>query len=295
MSGWRGTALSSKVHLGVEGQHVPLAGHDERVDLGQRGVGRLESAVQVHQELDRLLEGVAGESELEGQVPGLEAGEPGGRVDPFLEDELGVLGGDLFDLHAALGRGHDDGAFLLPVDDDAEIKLPGDAQRLFDEQPFDDFALRTGLVGDERHPQDLSGQGPRFLHRLGDLDAASLAAPPGVDLGLDDDRRADLEGDLFGLVRRFRQLAAGDGDPVLAENVLGLILVDFHDYSPSVPLCCRDRIEPSIDSDRTEAVPARPSGMGPVLSEGERARRRRQEPQPIAVFYSTRYFFFPSS
>ena len=159
MSGWRGTALSSKFILASSASTFPWLGDDERVDLGQRGVGRLEGPVQVRQELDRLLEGVAGESELEGQVPGLEAGEPDGRVDPFLEDELGVLGGDLFDLHPAFGRGHDDRALPLPVDDDAEVELPGDAQRLLDEQPLDDLALRPGLVGDERHAENLAGQG----------------------------------------------------------------------------------------------------------------------------------------
>ena len=35
MSGWRNRALSSKVDLGVERQHLALRRHDQRVDLGQ--------------------------------------------------------------------------------------------------------------------------------------------------------------------------------------------------------------------------------------------------------------------
>ena len=49
MSGWRKTALSSKLSLQSSASTSPLVGDDQRVDLGQRGI-------LVEEELDEVLE-----------------------------------------------------------------------------------------------------------------------------------------------------------------------------------------------------------------------------------------------
>ncbi len=71
---------------------------------------------------------------------------------------LGSLGGDLFDFHAAGGRGHEDGLAVRAVEHDAEVELALDGQRLFDQQALHDAAFGTGLVGDQRHAQDFFGE-----------------------------------------------------------------------------------------------------------------------------------------
>ena len=69
-----------------------------------------------------------------------------------------------------------------------------------------------------------------LVGRLGELDAAALAAAAGVDLRLDDDdAAAEPRGDLAGLGGVERDLAARHGHAVAREDRFGLILVDFHE------------------------------------------------------------------
>ena len=72
MSGWRAEGVVVEVHLGVEGQDVALPGDEERVDLGERGVRPFEGLVQAGDEPTALLERLARQAELEGELPGLE-------------------------------------------------------------------------------------------------------------------------------------------------------------------------------------------------------------------------------
>ena len=61
-----------------------------------------------------------------------------------------------------------------------------------------------------------------------ELDAAAFAAAAGVDLRLDDDRHAQLLGDLAGLLGRGGDAAARHGHAVVGEELLRLVLVDLH-------------------------------------------------------------------
>ena len=63
----------------------------------------------------------------------------------------------------------------------------------------------------------------RLVGVLGDLDAAGLAAAADLDLGLDDDREAELLGRFAGLLRRRGMAALGHGDAVLGEQLLALV------------------------------------------------------------------------
>ena len=54
---------------------------------------------------------------------------------------FGRLGGDLFDLHAARRRSHEDRLALHAVEHDAQVQFAFDGQRLFDQQPLHDAAF----------------------------------------------------------------------------------------------------------------------------------------------------------
>jgi hypothetical protein len=86
--------------------------------------------------------------------------EADGGVDGLAEDLLRGVGGDLLDVHAALGGGHDGGAAGDAVEGDAEVELAGDVHALLDEQALDLLALGAGLDGDQGGAE----------HLLGDLD-----------------------------------------------------------------------------------------------------------------------------
>ncbi len=127
------------------------------------------------------------EAEFEGEGAGLVGLEADGGVDVFLVDELGGGVGDLFDLHAAGLRGHEDDLGGGAVEDEAEVELAVDGGALFDEEALDLLSGGAGLVGDELHAEDGFGRGVGVVEVLGELDAAALAAAAGVDLRLDDD------------------------------------------------------------------------------------------------------------
>ncbi|CAB4936845.1 unannotated protein [freshwater metagenome] len=78
------------------------------------------------------------------------------------------------------------------------------------------------------HPEDGLGLGLRVFRRVGEFHSTGLAAPTDLHLRLHDDGRADLA---CGLVRRSTcraDLARSDWNVVLAEEVLGLVLVQVH-------------------------------------------------------------------
>ena len=78
------------------------------------------------------------------------------------------------------------GAGRRAVDHDAQVQLALDLQPLLDEHAADLLAFRAGLVRDQRHADHLLGELLGLVGRLGQLDAAALAAAAGVNLRLDD-------------------------------------------------------------------------------------------------------------
>ena len=69
----------------------------------------------------------------------------------------------------------------------------------------------------------------RLAGVLCDLDAAGLAAPPDLDLCLDDTGVPDLVRGADGLLDGACRDALGDGDSVAGEELLALVLEEVHD------------------------------------------------------------------
>ena len=111
--------------------------------------------------------------------------------------------------------------------------------------------------------------------RLGELDAAALAAAAGVDLRLDDDDGGaePLRG-LLGLGRRLGQPALGHGDAVLAKQLLRLILVNVHG-EPRLRPGARCRVTRS-GNDRQGAVATLLGGTPPDSRTAAGAPRRQR-------------------
>src|SRR3989442_277065 len=139
---------------------------------------------------------LAGAPQAEGQAPRREIAEAERGMRPLAQDLLGRPRGDLLDLHTTgLGRHHDVRA-PAAIEGDREVELAIDGRRLLDEDRADPDALGRRLGRLEHHAEDLTG-GVLGLGRIvRELDAAGLAAPAGVDLGLDDDLAAEPLSDL---------------------------------------------------------------------------------------------------
>ncbi len=236
-----------EVRLGVEGEHVAGSSDHQRVDLEQRTIEVAIGREHLAQKARHLAGCLALRAQTVGQRPGLEALEPKGRVHRDLEDLLGVRGCDLLDIHAPLARGHDRHPSRVSVEGRRQVQLGGDVHALLDEQTLDLLALFAGLNRDQGATEHLPGElldrvcALDHLHttEIGVLLEAALAASTGVDLGLDDDDLAAGLGDQFdrrrvGLFDRECHLRLGDGDPRLAQQLFGLILVNLHGCWPVI-------------------------------------------------------------
>ena len=113
----------------------------------------------------------------------------------------------------------------------AEVELAGRCRRVSSMSTLaDELALGAGLVGDELHAEDLARRCSRASSGdLGELDAAALAAAAGVDLRLDHAAAAQLLADPGRLLRVVGHPAPRGRDPIPAQDLLGLILVDLQD------------------------------------------------------------------
>ena len=221
-------AVVIEVHLGVERDGAVIFGDDEGVDFQEVGVGGLVGLRERDHGVDNAFHGLAFNAHPERQPPRLVGHQADTGLDDLFEDQLRRLGGDLFDIHAALGRGHQNGPFALAVEDDTEVEFAVDRQRFLDENALDEPSFGAGLVGDEGHPDDLIGELGGLVGVVGQLDAAAFAAPARVDLRFDNDAATELLSSLAGFVGSEGDFASGNGDVVLAQNALCLILVNFH-------------------------------------------------------------------
>ena len=102
-----------------------------------------------------------------------------------------------------------------------------------DEHPVDREAL-------DLHAEDRLGVLVGLVGSLGELDAAGLAAAAGLDLRLDDDD-AELLGSGLRLVGGGGDDSLGDGDVVLGEQLLRLVLHQIHGDVRSLAECEPER------------------------------------------------------
>ena len=202
--------------------HLTVGRDDERVHLAEHRVVVDERVVELrHDGHDLLLLAGVLEARREAEparLPGLEADE---RLHVELGERLGALGGDLLDIHAALGREHEERLLLAAVERDREVVLLRDVRGLLDpELPHD--------VAADVEAQDLARPRVGLVRCLRELDPARLAAPAGQHLGLDDDLPADLFGRRTRLLGARRHASLGDRDACTGEELLPLILVEVH-------------------------------------------------------------------
>jgi hypothetical protein len=144
-------------------------------------------------------------------------------------DLLRRLARDLLDLDTALRGGHEDHALGTTVDDRAQVELGGDLAGLLDQHAVDRLPARVGLVRHQVLAEHPPGRRGGRIGIVDELHAAGLAAPAGVHLRLDDPALAgELAHRRAGLGLVADDLAVGDGQAVLAKQLLRLVFVEVH-------------------------------------------------------------------
>ena len=109
---------------------LAVGGDDQRVDLDEHRLLGDERVVELGQQRADRAHDVGVDAGLEGQPAAVEVLEAEQRVDVQAGDRVGVLVGDLLDVHAALGGEHDQRGLGRAVEDDRGVVLGGDVRGL---------------------------------------------------------------------------------------------------------------------------------------------------------------------
>ena len=132
-------------------------------------------------------------------------------------DRVRVLGCDLFDVDPAPGRDHGEVQLGGAVEREARVVLLGDVCRPLDPKAPDHVALDV-------HAQDVARVHSHLLGGIRELDAARLATPADLHLGLHHHGVAEPFGRVLGLVHGVGDLSGRYGDAVAREVLLALVL-----------------------------------------------------------------------
>ncbi len=126
MSGWRNSALSSKLSLQSSASTSPLAVTISGLISASEASVSMKSLTKFLKKRRPFLGRVARQAERLADLPRLEIGQAQADVDRLAVDLLGRLVGDGLDLDAPLGRGHQHRALQAAVDRQSQVELAGD-------------------------------------------------------------------------------------------------------------------------------------------------------------------------
>ena len=221
------------VDLGIQAVQVAVFLDHQRVHFQQGQVVVLEQLRQADEDMGELLDLVALQAQLEGQLAALVRLRADQRVDGSLEDLLGSVVGDLLDVHATFGGSHEHDAAAGTIDDGAEVQLLVDVGAGLHQDLADRLAVGVGLVGHQVLAQPLLGERLGVLFALHQLHTARFTAAAGVHLSFDDPlAAADLVAGFCGLFGGVYGKALGYRQAVFSEQLLTLIFVEIHACLP---------------------------------------------------------------
>jgi len=225
-----------EVEFGIEGDYIPALGDGERVDLHLGAVLFDKKAIGGVKKTTGSAKSGRGEAEEDTDLTGLIGLETEAGMDGFPKDGLGIFFCDRLDIDPTLLAGDNHRTAGGTVQNNGEVKFPGDLGRFADQDGVDWFSFWAGLMRDEG-VTDHNGSDvfdlPRGFNEMNTslvtIRKMALPSPAGMDLGLDNEAVARKPaGDGFGLFRGTGDGSTGNGDPRGCEEFACLIFVDVH-------------------------------------------------------------------
>src|SRR3989339_573132 len=219
-----------KVEFGVQRNHIALAVAVQRVDFDQGGVGVHVALVELLENIHSLCRRASGHANGVCNLLGLRLAQTRQRIDELGDDLFGGGMRHFLDVHAAFTGGNKGHLLRGPVRHHGHVVFLLDIGTVFDVEATYLLAFRASLVGLELHSQDLASDALDIFNGLGNLDAATLATAPGVDLRLDNPyRAAEFLCGFHRLLNGERCNAARHWHTKLTQDFLALVLVNFHE------------------------------------------------------------------
>src|SRR5687767_15620561 len=96
-----------EIDLCIQSDQAVVLREQKRIDLQQRRIHFFVSVVKRQHEFGSLIYKIVWNGQAEGELAGLEWTQSDRWVDRFLQDQLGGLLSNLFDIHTARRRGHE--------------------------------------------------------------------------------------------------------------------------------------------------------------------------------------------
>jgi len=219
------------VDLGVQAVQIAVGLDHQRVHFQQGQVIVLEQLGEADEDVYELLDLVTLEAQLERQFARLEGLRAYQRIDGGLEDLLGRVVSDFFDVHATFGRRHEDDPATGAIDHGAQVELLVDIGARLDQNLADRLTIGIGLVGHQTLVEPLLGERSGLILAANQLYATRLATSTGMHLGLDHPLcAADLVAGFRCFLRAIYRIAFGHGQTVFSEQLFTLVLVKIHAF-----------------------------------------------------------------
>ena len=208
--------------LGVEGVHLAVGPQDQRVDLGQVAVALGEAAVQLDEDVGGAVDRLRRSSFASTQPGGPSASDsPSTGLMWSMTMASGFVAATASISTPPSARQHQQVLLGGAVERERGVVLLGDVGGVLDPHPLDDVALDV-------HAEDVAGVRADLVGVVGELDAAGLAAPAHLHLGLDDDRVPGGVGLTHRLVDGVGHTTRRHRDVVAGEVLLALVLEQIH-------------------------------------------------------------------
>ncbi len=217
-------------HLAIQSDQTAFPGHHQGIDFRHGRIQIAEGAVAPQGEGNKLMDLLEGQSaQTKGQFPCLKRLKSNGGFHFHLKYGFGVGFDDILDLHAPLGGGDDPNALGFAVQDEPQINFSLKGFGYFDIQTFHDLAFGAGLMSDKSGAKESFGDFGDFMRSLAQAHPSRLAPSTRVNLGFDGPQFAsEFRRGLGGLSWGIDHFAARDGNSMLRQQFLGLILMNIH-------------------------------------------------------------------